>query len=462
MKTFIFICSLFAVSTLAFSASYDELMEQAAAKVTVDDRFPIWDQAIEATADDTKKLATLRMAFEMARKTSKNDLISKYGYAVSENAKAPQKERTEARYYAVKSGTPWRIHNGMLFSSGIPPAEWEYYLTMPEKNPEQETDALLQLGRIYYATFEGKKAVDRFERAIVSPGADDLNRASALTMLATLMNQLGRQKESMAYLDKLMALKLPGPKKAEAYILYGDSILKGCGYYFEPTEEDYKNAYKFYEEAMNIRNAGENYYQANYRIIDSLLDRKMFREAAARCDKALADKKNKPNKFQWDSFTTRLGHAKMGLKDYPGAIAAYDMVVKINAATNHGDSQRWLGHAYYKNGDYALSIGMYAAALEALEGAEDDRPDWCKGWIKTLQWYTKNASQLDDAMRKRREKLLAQSKELGSRTGSEKSANDGVDPMARKPKKPKTITKVEDIGKNEEEDLLSDGIKFDD
>ena len=424
---------LFASGSL-FAGDYSSLMAEAAAQSGIEARFPLWDKAFEAAKTDAEKVEVLRTAYETAKRIPLPAMTSKYARLLSNQKTLAQKERTSLYYESLKNMKQPKVSyvHGFGSEGDCTAEDWENFLAMPEKTPQQEVDALLSLGDIYYLLDDAQKCIEYFRKAIAHPSASVYDKSSATSRLARLYNMIGRGRESMAALEELVKLPLPNERKAEAYIIYGDSILQGCGYYFEPAEDDYKAAYKAYENAMALKGIKpDTYFSALLKKNQSLFDRKKYSEALRMAQGALADKKFRPNRVAWNDLMTITGNAKMALKDYPGAIEAFEQVVKINARTNHGDSQRWLGHAYYKNGDYALAIAMYDYALEALKGAEDDRPAWCEGWIKRLQWYTNpaNSAQLDNAMKKRREKLLAQSKELGARTSSAKSSADGVNPM---------------------------------
>lgn len=456
---------LAAVFSCAFSLvaaeTYDSVMKAAADAKSVKERIEFYTKAVSLGTNEDQKFKALREGFDLSVKSKDNEAIALFGNQLAESKKLTNAERADIKYKAIDAIWNWQTRQ----TDGPPPKLWEDFLKMPGVTPEQEITALLKASTAYRQTNKFDKAVSAYEKIVGNPAANANHKYDALLALSECHLAVFRQDKAVECLNRILDMKeVQGPKKAKIYLLLGDTILTGSGYYFEPSEKDYAAAYDAYTKAADTKNAPKEIQEiALKKIADSYFERKQFQKAHDQYEEIVNSKKRPPSLGQWNICMQMLGKCKIELKDYEGAISCFDQTRKINTRSALGDVYRSLGQAYYKNKEYVLALGAYNEALEILENqehVEDDRPKWCKGWINKIKWFTANAPQLDAAMKKRAQKLAGTAKAEGktdvkNKAAEFKSASDG----AKKPEAKKTQKKINIDNLDVESDILKDGLQ---
>ena len=471
MKTIFFALVILSVTRILAADSYDSVFAAATEAKTVQEKLELYAKAAELGSDDAQKIKALKAGFDLSVQSSDKPNIALFGNLLAECKNLKDSERAEIKYKAIEAVWTWKP--GLVPAwragdlNGPSPKLWEDFLSMPGITPEQEISALLNVCNAYRNINMIDKAIAAYEKVINHPSSGIDQKSDAMIALSECLVLIFQEKKAIEYLNRLLAMKeIPGFKKARIYMLLGDTIINGSGYYFEASEKDYIDAYDAYKKAAELKNAPKEIQEsAVKKIADSYFDRKMYKEANDAYEEIINSKKNPPSGGQWNSCMQKLGQAKIQLKDYEGAISCFDKTRAANSRSALGDVYRSLGQAYYKNKDYVLALGAYSEALNILEKqerVEDDRPKWCKSWINKIKWFTANAPQLDAAMKKRAQKLEAEAKAHGkapvkSKVSEFKSASDGAkNPEAKKTNKKVNIDKL-DIDTSS--DLLENGLQ---
>lgn len=392
MKTIPTILLTSILACMLDAQTFEDFMKKAEQESTPQLRYTFWDRAADAgtNAEKTRAWST---AFACARKMNESEQIVKYGTLLKDCTDLSDKERAEACYLALKH----------MPEQEVGPDRWNAYLAMPGKSPAQASDAVFALANALRNRFQTEKALAVLEKVRTGSEYDINTKVDATLKIAAVLFSRFRNDEALKILEELEQNPALTPKrKGQLLILIGDSIKQGHGYYPNLEDADYEKAYRYFRKAAEIRASGklEFYMQAYFKIIESLFTRGKYAETLKICEELMQGKKVKPGLDQWRLLKTYMGQCKTKLGDYEGAIADLEALRDIKYMPQ--DNCRYLGHAYYLNRQYSLAIGCYSEALAALEGAEDDRPAWCKHWIERLRWFAQdnNGEKLQKALEK--------------------------------------------------------------
>ncbi len=83
---------------------------------------------------------------------------------------------------------------------------------------------------------------------------------------------------------------------------------------------------------------------------------------------------------QWEKYWEK-GKKAYDLKDYETAVANFEKAAA--AAPENGDVKRWLGSAYFLNGQYRETIGAQQRAVKLLQGKDSEKECWL--WMGSAQ-----------------------------------------------------------------------------
>lgn len=458
-KYLFFLCLCLCMGALcAAEDTYESVLQKAEKTSNIREKAELFQKAASLTTDEKKKRTVLLQAFPMAESIKEKDMMIAIATGLSENKELSPADRAKYRFRVIELLWTWDQWPDF---TGPDPQIMEDFLNMPGVSPELEIKALMKLPQAYMRMNRVDLAIKVYERAIQHPKIDLNTKSDAMIALANAYRDVYQQQKALECLRTMTQLpNLTPARKVKAFMMLGDMILSGSGYYFEPKEEHYKAAYEAFAQAAKVK--GVSVTLANDAICktpESYLKRNQYQKAVELYQAILDNKKNPPNRFLWVRCTEQLGHAKMGMKDYEGAVAEFEKLPKFFSRSGLGDIYRYLGRAYYCNKDYMLAIGAYETArkiLEDQERVEDDRPAWCKGWIGRIKWFTtgKNAAELDAAMQKRYKKLMAMAEadpnaprpKMSKKISEFKSANAGAtNPESKGASKKKEIKSMEDI-----------------
>lgn len=437
--------------------TFEEFLKKAEQAENLQVRFEYFDKALEAASAEQKKLAA-RNAFDAATRAGSNELRLKYAGILAVQPGLSDAERAEAVYYSLYLLSPSSWHARYTGKQCAEPQQWLDFLKMPGITPQQEYNGLLRLARD--CMNDGLYAIseDSFLKACSHPCAPENAKPGIMVEYIESLRLQCKRPQALQKIDELIGKKMAVSFRIRLLLTKILVLTQSPEYYFEPSPEDIQAAYAIYEDIrkmplkMSNRSEAAAYCNAMRSYVNFCFLQNDFARTEQAAERILTDKKHPVDRATWLMISTWRARALTKLRRFPEAISILEKLSDMKYET--ADSLRYLGEAYYGNGDYTLAIGAFKTALDILleRHADDDRPVWCENWVKKLSWFTEGAKELDRVIKKHE-------KRIGVAETSGKSASDGVKSPMRKTKK-KVVRDLKDISSGVGE-ITDDGIQLD-
>ncbi len=439
----------------AGEAEYVQAVAQAESATSLDKRMDLWLSAAEQTGDEQKKLELYEKGFDLAKRIKDRERLPVFAALLRNSPAASQERKASAFYeYLMAGKLPGRFD-----SIGIQPAEFEQFLAMPGITPKQEKDAMVRLTTAYHNTNLWYKEVEVFKKLLAHPETGTFERQDFYVNLSDLYLQMNEMEKALDCMKAMLKMKTLAPtKRARAYVLMGDILLKGYGWYYRPNPEQYKELCGYYKQAMQTKKVPDGIYSdALIKLVGAAYNTKRYQETIDLAEQYGNLNNRKLNQISWTKIMEMKGNSLQNLERYREAIAVFEQLYKYKYKL--ADTCMSLGANYYGNGDYSMALGMYDEAKVELGMADDARPAQCKYWMNRLKWFNTGKKILDDLYAARAKRLNAEAAAAGKAPVVKEKVHDALRPFDDgKPevkKKPQTIA---DLMKNEEQDLLEEGL----
>ncbi len=456
MKHSIFAIIFACVAVLPVYGDYAQTLAKAEAASSLDQRMDLWIEAAAQTSDERKKLELYEKGFDLAKRIKDKKHLPVFAELLRKSPAASESRKASAFYeYLMAGKLPGRFD-----PSGIQPAEFEEFLAMPGITPKQEKDAMMRLTTVYHNTHLWYKEVEIFKKLLEHPETNSFERQDLYVNLSNLYLEMNRMNEALESLKAMLKMKTLAPtKRARAYVLMGDILLKGYGWYYRPNPEQYKELCGYYRQAMNTKKVPAGIYSdALIKLVEAAYNTKRYQETINLAEQYGSLNNKKLNQISWTKIMDMKGNSLQKLERYREAIVVFEQLYKYKYKL--ADTCMSLGANYYGNGDYSMALGMYDEAIVELGMADDARPAQCKYWVNRLKWFSNGKKILDDLYAARVKRLNEEAIAAGKGPVVKERQKDSLRPFdSGKPevkKKPQTIEEL--MKGNEEEDLLEGGL----
>lgn len=454
-RTLLTLCLVSALSFPAFADEFTDTLQKAESATSMESRMDFWLKAAELTKDEKKKAELYSKGFDLAKKLKNPEYLSSFSTKLRESPAVSKEMKTQAFYESLMA----EPRANWMFT-GTSFREWEKLLAMPGLDPKQKKQVMLRMLDVYHAQNLWYKEVDMYKQLLAHPELNDFEKQDMLIAQANLLLEMNNMTGAMESIKTMLAMKTLAPsRRARAYLKMGDILLKGHGWYYRPSEEQYKEMRDYYMKAMTLRR-GNRYTQALISLAQAAYDLKRYREVVDLASKYANLGNKQLNQQSWSKVKELQGNSHLKLEEYREAIEVFEQLYKYQYSL--ADTCMALGASYYGNGDYSMALGMYDEALIELGMADDARPAQCKHWINRLKWFNGGKKVLDDLHAARAKRLNAEAAAAGKgpvvkikKFDALRPFDDGKDTKKKKPQN------VADLMKNESEDILEGGLDLD-
>ncbi len=433
-----------------FAGQYEDLLKKAESTQSLDERMQLWQEAAKIAPNEQAKLELNQLGFDMAKRLKKAAFLQEFAKAIAASPIASD-ERKAAAVFENLMAQP----RPSIMNPGVPAEQWGAYLSMPGKTPEQEFTALNQLANCYHYQNHWYKEIEVLKKILEHPKCSEFNTQDTLINLSNVYLSMNRMNEAMDCLKTMLQMKTLAPtRRAQAHLLLGDILLKGHGWYYVPNAEQYKELKACYIKAMNVKK-GRAENQAVMRLVAAAYKLKKYEEVINLS--AMYLNRKGIDQLTWTTVKNAEGLSLQALERHKEAIEVFEQLYKYQYKLP--DTCMSLGLSYYRNGDYAMALGMYDEALVELGAADDARPAQCKYWIRRLKWFNGNKKMLDDVYAAHIKRLNEEARAAGKTGMKEIKKSSSLRPFDDgKPKKKKKPKSLEEINKEKETDLLEEGL----
>mgnify|MGYP003317454677 CR=1 FL=1 len=444
----------FSVFTPLCAVDFETITNKADQLSTVQERLDYLLKAAEENKDPKLLLQIAERGFDLSKKLKMGTYLSKFAEMIT-NSTVVSPERKANAYYEYLMAQPRPSWN----NPGISYKEWEKFLEMPGKDPKEEKEAMLRLADVYHAQNLWYKEIAMLRKALEHPKVDNYQKQDILINLSGVYLAMHDMDKSLDALREMLKLSPTPQRQAKTYLLMGDTMLTGYGWYYVPNEKQYEELCGYYLKVMNNPKLAKTHYnEALTKLVHAAYERQKWKEVISLSNKYLTNNK-KVNSATWMQIKDWEGNSHLRLEQYEEAVKIYEDLYKFKY--NLADTCMSLGQSYYGNNNYTMALAMYDEAIVELGQADDARPAICKGWVNRLKWFNQGEKILADLYLKRAQRLNAEARAKGLPPVMEEKKADSLRPFENKEKKKKKPETLEDLNKAEEEDILDGGLDLD-
>lgn len=445
-------CSIvFLTAGIFFSATglqageYKTLLSKAENESSLERRLELWVKAAEAAEDESKKFDLYGKGFSLARKIDNTKYISVFAKLLNKSPLASPALKASAifEYLSVQK----KKHQP------LPSKEWEDYLAMPGTDPKNDFTARRNLADAYHRDSQWYKEIALLKKLVKHPEADDFKKQDILFNLSQVYLAMNRMDDAVACLKDVLRIKSLSPnRRAKVHLMIASALVHGYGWHSVLSPERYK---QMSDHCLQAMKAKDKYYYRQALISLVAGTYKIGNdEEVIRLSKKYLTRNKKVDLPTWLEVKTYETRALLREERYPEAIEILEQLYKSRSGPDVCIS---LGQTYYRNGDYTAALGMYSEAVDLLKGDDSDRLPRSKSWCQRLGGLVKIKPQLDALFLARAKRLNAEARAAGKAPVAEEREVDELRPFQKKGKK-KEPTSLEEINKEEEHDLLGEGL----
>ncbi len=454
MKHIFLTVMIFAAAAVC-AGEVENLLAKAEAAPSLDQRMDLWLEASKLAKDENQKLELYEKGFDLAKKVGDKKRLPVFAELLRKSPAVSPERKSSALYeYLMAARIP-----DFFNPEGAQPEEYEEFLAMKKCTPKQEKEILLRLTRVYHGTHLWNKEVETFRKLLSHPEINQFEKQDLYVNLSKLYLEMNRMGEALDCMKSMLAMKNLTPvKRARAYIQMGDVLLKGYGWYYRPNPEQYKELCGYYKQAMQTKKVPPQIYsEALTKLVQAAYSTKRYGEVISLAEHYGNLNNKKLDNLTWRKLKDMHGNSLQAQERFREAIEVFELLYKYKHKL--ADTCMSLGANYYRNGDYAMALGMYDEAIVELGRADDARPAQCKRWVNRLKWFSTGKKTLDDLFAARAKRLNEEARAAGKGPVVEEKKQDALRPFDDgKPKVKKKPQTIEDLMKNEEEDLLEGGL----
>lgn len=449
-------CFLSAFGTnVLFADDYDSYLQQAEQATSLEQRMDFYLKAADSTKDEKKKLDMYERGFDLAKKVKMKKMISVFADRLRTSPVVSAERKASAYFeYLCSLDRP-----GMGNAGGSTPDMWEDFLKMPGHSPEDEQKAMLLFANNCHWWNLWYREIELLKAALDHPNTTEIGKQDILINLSKVYLQMNRMQDAMDCITTMQKMKTLTPqRRAQSYILLGDIMKKGCGFYYRPNEEDYKKICDYYMKAVKVPK-GKMGGEAFFKVVEAAYDTKRYNDVINFSQQYLNGDNKKIDGATWGKIQEKNGTAHQVLEHWDEAVEIFEALYKYKY--NLADTCMSLGFSYYGHGDYQMALGMYDEALVELGPACDDaRPAICKGWCNKLKWFNTGKKQLDDIYAAHAKRLNKEAAAQGKGPVIKVQEADELRPFdnGKKKAKEKKPQNLKDLMKEKEDDILDSGL----
>lgn len=437
--------SLFFAGNILSGGEYEKRIADAEKEPSLEKRLELWLKASEATDSEKEKFQLYEKGFSLARKINHADFLASFAERLLKSPLATSALKASATFEYLsalkKTGNPVSVK------------QWESFLALPGIDKKNEFAAMGYLADVCHKENLWYKEIGILKKMLDHPCASDFKKQDILINLSQVYLDMNRTDEAAGCLKTMLKMKSLSPnRRSKANLLLGDAILHGYGWYSVPSPEQYRKMKEYYLQAMKVK-SGVHYSAALTRLLKAAFQLRHDNEVISLSKKHLAHNK-KLQLPAWLSIKTYETLVLMRQERFTEAIEILEQLYKYRYSL--ADTCMSLGRAYYRTGDYNASLGMYDEAKSALRGVDDARPAQCEQWSRRLKTMIGLKKQLDSLYLARAKRLNAEAKAAGKTPAAGAEEIDRLRPFQKKKKK--EPMSLEEINREEEQDLLEEGL----
>lgn len=432
----------------ANAGEYEDLLSQAENSKSLNQRMELWNKASEATPDEAKKLDLYEKGFDLAKKTNNPEMLTVFAQKLLNSPKVSPERKASATFgYLNAQPTPG------YGRTGLPPEDWEAYLQMPARDLKNDLPAMRALAAVYHSRNFWFKEIAILKKVLDLPNTSDYVKQDVYINLSNIYLEMNDMDNAMECLKTMLKMKTLTPqRRARTYMLLSRVLLKGYGFYYQPSDEQYKQINEYCILAMNQKKANA-YNEALVLMVNAAHKLKKDKDVVALVNKYASGKK--VGGGAWMEIKNKEASSRTRLEEYDEAFEIYEMLYKYKYSL--ADTCMALGYTAFFKGDYAIALGMYDEAIVELGPADDARPAQCKHWVNRIKGMMGVQKRLKDLTLAHQKRLNEEAKAQGKGPVVEIKKENPMRPFGekKKPKKPQTL---QDIEKGQTKDLLEDGL----
>ncbi len=433
------------------AGEYEDLLKKAESTSYLSERLELWQKALPLAPSEAVRLNLNQEGLELALRLKKTDFVKVFALNITKSPLAAGQQKTAAMFEYLNSMPKYTWN-----ARGVPSPQWEEYLAMPDKKPEHELTALHQLTNAYHAEDEWFREIEVMKKILEHPRCAEYEKVNTLLNLSKLYQSMNRMDDALDCVKQTLKLNMSKKRRAESYILLGDIMQKGFGYYYKPSEKQYKEMQGYYLKAIEANPKDYSIASATIvKLVSAAYKYNRHKEVLELTARYINRKGM--DAINWKKIKDMQGNTYQRLEQHKEAIEVFEELYKFQH--NLPDTCMSLGYNYYCNGNYTMALGMYDEALVELGRADDARPAQCKRWIRTLKWFTGGGQkQLENLRTAYVKRLNAEAVATGKNKVAERNKPSSLRPFGEKPKVKKKPTTLEEINKVEERDILEEGL----
>lgn len=436
------------IGVLVFAGECEDLLKQAEQCTSLEQRMNLWLKAVEKAQSAQQKESICQQGFSLSLKIHHEKMTSAFAEKLRDCASTSAQKASATYQYLLHK----RDDNKQPSATTD---DWEAYLAMPEKQTNDELDAMRRLANLYHRTDDWYKEADLLRQLLRDPRIGDFMKQDVLLNLSQLLITMNEMDESMDCMKKLLDMKTLSPaRRARSYLLMGDTMKKGCGWYYLPNPAQYKELLAIYRKALTVKkgNIGMEPYR---KLIDAAWNQGNMQEVIHLSHEIVS--KKGIERATWCYVKEKEGQAHMALEEFDEAVEIFELLYKYKF--DLANTCMSLGQAYYRHKDYLMALAMYDEALVELGRADDARPAICKHWCNRLKWFSGGKERLDKIYAAHAKRLNAEAAAQGKGPVAKIQEVDELRPFDDGKRKPKQKPKnLQELMKDEEENILDNGL----